>query len=39
VLAAEMDYHLGSDDQAGNSLNGHGRKTVMIDTGKIEIDV
>jgi len=39
ALGAEMDYHLGSDDQAGNSRNGYGRKTVITDTGKIEIDV
>jgi hypothetical protein len=28
ALGAEMDYHLGSDDQAGNSRNGYGRKSV-----------
>jgi len=39
ALGAEMDYHLGSDDQAGNSRNGYGRKTVITDTGKINIDV
>ena len=39
ALGAEMDYHLGSDDQAGNSRNGYGRKTVITDTGKIDIDV
>ena len=39
VLGAEMDYHLGHDEQAGNSRNGYGRKTVITDTGKIEIDV
>lgn len=39
ALGAEMDYHLGSDDQSGNSRNGYGRKTVITDTGKIEIDV
>ena len=39
ALSAEMDYHLGSDDQAGNSRNGYGRKTVITDTGKIDIDV
>lgn len=39
ALGAELDYHLGSPDQAGNSRNGYGRKTVLTDTGKIEIDV
>jgi putative transposase len=39
ALNAEMDYHLGNHDQAGNSRNGYGRKTVITDTGKIEIDV
>ena len=39
ALGAEMDYHLGRDDQAGNSRNGYGRKTVITDTGKIDIDV
>jgi putative transposase len=39
ALGAEMDYHLGSDDQVGNSRNGYGRKTVITDTGKIDIDV
>src|ERR1035438_8621058 len=39
VLNAEMDYHLASDDSAGNSRNGYGRKTVMTDTGKLAIDV
>jgi putative transposase len=39
ALSAEMDYHLGSDDQVGNTRNGYGRKTVLTDTGKIEIDV
>jgi transposase-like protein len=39
ALNAEMDYHLGSDEQGGNSRNGYGRKTMLTDTGKIEIDV
>ena len=36
---AEMDHHLGREEQAGNSRNGYGRKTVATDTGKIEIEV
>ncbi|HWU63903.1 IS256 family transposase [Sphingopyxis bauzanensis] len=39
ALNAEMDHHLGDDEQAGNSRNGYGRKTVTTDTGKLEIDV
>jgi putative transposase len=39
ALNAEMDHHLGDDTEAGNSSNGYGRKTVMTDTGKLEIDV
>ena len=39
ALNAEMDHHLGGDEQAGNSRNGYGRKSVVTDTGKIEIDV
>jgi len=39
ALNAEMDHHLGHDEQSGNSRNGYGRKTVMTDTGKIDIDV
>ena len=39
ALNAEMDHHLGHDDQTGNNRNGYGRKTVVTDTGKIEIEV
>ncbi|MCB4863134.1 IS256 family transposase [Sphingobium sp. PNB] len=39
ALNAEMDYHLGGDEQAGNNRNGYGRKTVLTDTGKIDIEV
>ena len=39
ALNAEMDHHLGHDDQTGNSRNGYGRKTVATDTGKFEIEV
>lgn len=39
ALNAEMDYHLGDASQVGNSRNGYGRKTVVTDTGKIEIEV
>jgi putative transposase len=39
ALNAEMDHHLGGETEAGNSRNGYGRKSVLTDTGKIEIDV
>jgi putative transposase len=41
ALNAEMDHHLGAGDRdgAGNSRNGYGSKTVLTDTGKIEIEV
>ncbi|MBF7015857.1 transposase, partial [Novosphingobium sp. HR1a] len=39
ALNAEMDYHLGDASQVGNSRNGYGRKTVVTETGKIEIEV
>lgn len=33
ALNAEMDHHLGQDEQGGNSRNGYGRKTVTTDGG------
>lgn len=39
ALNAEMDHHLGHDDQVGNNRNGYGRKTVTTDSGRIEIEV
>ncbi len=38
ALNAEMDHHLASDE-AGNSRNGYGRKTVTTGTGKLELDI
>ncbi len=38
ALNAEMDHHLGGEE-AGNSRNGYGRKSVVTDTGKIELEV
>lgn len=38
ALNAEMDVHLG-DAGDGNSRNGYGRKTVLTDSGKMEIAV
>jgi hypothetical protein len=39
ALKAEMDHQLRHEEQAGNSRNGYGSKTVATDTGKIEIEV
>jgi putative transposase len=39
ALNAEMDHHLASDDGVGNSRNGYGRKSVLTDTGKVELEV
>ena len=38
VLNAEMDHHL-AGEEAGNRRNGYGRKTVLTDTGRIELSV
>ena len=38
ALNAEMDHHL-AGEEAGNSRNGYGRKTVLTDTGRIELEV
>jgi putative transposase len=38
ALNAEMDHHLGGEEE-GNSRNGYGRKTVVTDTGKIDLEV
>ena len=38
ALNAEMDHHLACDD-AGNSRNGYGRKTVTTETGRIELEI
>ena len=37
ALNAEMDQHLAGGD--GNSRNGYGSKTVLTDTGKIDLDI
>ena len=39
ALNAEMDHHLGGAEQAGNSRNGYGRKRVITDNGKIDIEI
>lgn len=38
VLKAEMDHHLACDE-SGNRRNGYGRKTVLTDTGSVELSV
>jgi putative transposase len=38
VLNAEMDHHL-AGAEAGNRRNGYGKKTVITDTGQIELEV
>src|ERR1700716_1339252 len=38
VLDAEMDHHL-AGEKAGNRRNGYGKKTVITDTGQIELAV
>jgi putative transposase len=38
VLNAEMDHHL-AGEELGNRRNGYGKKTVITDTGKIELEV
>jgi putative transposase len=38
VLNAEMDHHLAAEEP-GNRRNGYGKKTVVTDTGQIELDV
>ncbi len=38
ALNAEMDHHLATGE-APNSRNGYGKKTVVTDTGKIELEV
>jgi putative transposase len=38
ALNAEMDHHL-ANGEAGNNRNGYGKKTVVTDTARIELDV
>ncbi|MCW2242333.1 putative transposase [Azospirillum canadense] len=39
ALNAEMDHHLSGEGGAGNGRNGYSRKTVLTETGKIELDI
>ena len=38
VLNAEMDHHL-AGEEPGSRRNGYGKKTVITDTGQIELEV
>ena len=38
ALNAEMDHHL-AGEEAGNTRNGYGRKTVTTETGRIELAI
>jgi putative transposase len=41
MLNAEMDHHLGgeAEQETGNHRNGYGAKTVLTDTGKLELSI
>ena len=39
ALNAEMDHHLAGEAEAGNGRNGYGRKTVITDTSRIELEI
>jgi putative transposase len=39
ALNAEMDHHLAGEGGTGNGRNGYGRKTVVTDTGKLDLQI
>jgi len=41
ILNAEMDHHLDADEEqiSGNHRNGHSRKTVLTDNGKLDVAI
>ena len=41
MLSAKMDHHPGNaaPEEAGNHRNGSGQKTVLTDTGKLELSI
>ncbi|ACM39706.1 MULTISPECIES: IS256 family transposase [Rhizobium/Agrobacterium group] len=39
ALNAEMDHHLSGETTPGNSRNGYGRKTVLTDSGSLELSI
>jgi len=39
ILSAEMDHHLGQEPESGNHRNGTSPKTVLTDTGKLDLSI
>src|SRR5918993_1099886 len=39
ALNAEIDHHLAGEGGTGNARNGYGRKTVVTDTGKLDLQI
>src|ERR687893_1626234 len=39
ALNAEMDHHLEQEGESDNTRNGYGRKTVLTDTGTINLEI
>lgn len=39
ALNAEMDVHLSDDSVSGNTRNGYGKKTVLTDSGSLELSI
>ena len=39
ALNAEMDHHLGGEGGAGNTRNGYGKKTVLTDSGSLDLSI
>src|SRR6059058_5993460 len=39
ILNAEMDHHLAGEGGIGNGRNGYGRKSVITDTGKLDLQI
>src|SRR5918995_2092089 len=39
ALNAEMDHHLDQESESDNTRNGYGRKRVLTDTGKIDLEI
>ena len=39
ALKAELEHHLGGEEEAGNQRNGYGKKTVLTDGGSLELAI
>ena len=39
ALKAELEHHLGGEEEAGNQRNGYGKKTVLTDSGSLELAI